>query len=205
MSTEQQPRNGPLQGARSDTPVAPSIPGPLAQPEWTRLQHTSKKGDLTLDKYAAKRIDAGALLVAKRRWHGASVRIRMTYPPDRVASVQPEFEKALWRARAIERQSRLVVGGPPSKILTEMLFSVIVYMLGVLDSVEGMPLHPPSGDNATGFTRDQRIANAVKIAEAELVRLQEFASEAELRSALKRYVLGPVSYTHLTLPTTPYV
>jgi hypothetical protein len=62
--------------------------------------------------------------------------IRMRYPGDIVAAVQPEFEAALWRARAMEQQTALLLAGRPRRVLLEMLFSVIVYLLGVLDSVD---------------------------------------------------------------------
>jgi hypothetical protein len=44
-----------------------------------------------------------AVLEAKGKGPLRNLKIRMTYPPELVASEQPKFERALWRARAIER------------------------------------------------------------------------------------------------------
>ena len=101
-------------------------------------QPTPDQGFRTVDKYVAKEIDAWALLEANSKGPRRRLKIRMKYPPELVASEQPDFERALWRAKAIERQSRLVIGGKPNEVLTEMIFSVIVYLLGVLASCKSM-------------------------------------------------------------------
>jgi hypothetical protein len=125
----------------------------------SKSQPTPDPGFRTVDKYVAKRIDAWALLEAKRKGLRPALKIRMTYPPKLVASEQPKFERALWRARAIERQSRLVIGGKPGEVLTEMIFSVIVYLLGVLDSCHSMPeTNSRHNDNGTrGMTRAEHM------------------------------------------------
>ena len=91
-----------------------------------------------VDHYFPKHIQAGALHMCRRARfrRRRDFEIRMRYPGEIVAAVQPEFEAALWRARAMEQQTALLVAGRPRRVLLEMLFSVIVYLLGVLDSVE---------------------------------------------------------------------
>jgi hypothetical protein len=162
---------------------------------------TAHDGFRAVDNYVAKGIDAWALLETNSKGPGRNLRIRMKYPPDEVASESPEFERALWRAKAIERQSRLVIGGKPNEVLTEMIFSVIVYLLGVLDSCHSMSDDSARNDNGTrGMTRAERVDRGTEIAEAELARLSRFASDAELRSALKRYVQGlPIGITAVIL------
>ncbi len=145
-----------------------------------------------VDQYFAKHIQAAALHMCRRtRFHRRrDFEIRMRYPGDIVAAVQPEFEAALWRARAMEQQTALLVGGRPRRVLLEMLFSVIVYLLGVLDSVECLAAAGRGARRTQECSRLHRIEKALEIAQGELTRLQEFADQAAVRAALKHYVLG---------------
>jgi hypothetical protein len=147
-----------------------------------------------VDHYFAKHIQAGALHMCRhtRFRRRRDFEIRMRYPGDIVAAVQPEFEAALWRARAMEQQTALLVGGRPRRVLLEMLFSVIVYLLGVLDSVECLAAAGPGARKSGECSRVHRIEKALEIAQGELTRLQEFADQAAIRAALKHYVLGLV-------------
>jgi hypothetical protein len=199
MPTTQQARPGNTQGKQL---VPGGQPPKDKRQNQSNSQPTPDQDFRILDKYKAKQIDAWALLEAKGKGPLRNLKIRMTYPPELVASEQPKFERALWRARAIERQSRLVIGGKPGEVLIEMIFSVIVYLLGVLDSCNSMSEGDSPG-NANGtrrMTRAERMDKGTEIAEAELARLSRFASYAELRSALKRYVLGlPIGLTAVIL------
>jgi hypothetical protein len=118
-----------------------------------------------------------------RMKYSRDLRIRMKYSPDEVASLPTGLERELWRAKYIERQSRIAISGKPKEVLTEMLFSVIIYLLGVAAFCKAMPDDDPKA-------RAERANKGTKIAQAELARLSRFASDAELRSALKRYVQG---------------
>ncbi|MGR6964062.1 hypothetical protein ACU610_06350 [Geodermatophilus sp. URMC 61] len=104
--------------------------------------------------------------------------------------MQPEFEAALWRARAMEQQTALVVTGRPRRVLLEMLFSIIVYLLGVLDSVECLEAVGKEARETRECSRVHRIEKALQIAQSELTRLQEFADQAAIRVALRHYVFG---------------
>jgi hypothetical protein len=145
-----------------------------------------------VDHYFAKHIQAGALHMCRhtRFRRRRDFEIRMRYPGDIVAAVQPEFEAALWRARAMEQQTALLVAGRPRRVLLEMLFSVIVYLLGVLDSVECLAAAGQGARKSGECSRVHRIQKALEIAQGELTRLQEFADRAAVRAALKHYVLG---------------
>jgi hypothetical protein len=145
-----------------------------------------------VDQYFAKHIQAGALHMCRRaRFHRRrDFEIRMRYPGEIVAAVQPEFEAALWRARAMEQQTALLIAGRPRRVLLEMLFSVIVYLLGVLDSVECLAAAGQGARKTTECSRLHRIEKALEIAQDELTRLQEFADQAAVRAALKHYLTG---------------
>jgi len=161
--------------------------------EFARLLKQYQGADHEIvDQYFAKHVQAGALhMCRKARFHRRrSFEIRMRYPGEIVAAVQPEFEAALWRARAMEQQTALVVAGRPRRVLLEMLFSVIVYLLGVLDSVECLAAAGQGARKSKECSRVHRIEKALQIAQSELTRLQEFADQAAIRAALRRYVLG---------------
>jgi hypothetical protein len=146
-----------------------------------------------VDQYFAKHIHAGVLHICRRTrfQKRKDFEIRMKYPGEKVAVVQPEFEAALWRARAMEQQTALVVAGRPRRVLLEMLFSVIVYLLGVLDSLESLPADATQGRRETEEpSRVHRIEQALQTAQCELTRLQMFADQASVRSALRHYVVG---------------
>jgi hypothetical protein len=156
---------------------------------WKQYQEADHE---IVDHYFAKHIEAGALYTCRRaRFHRRrSFEIRMRCPGEIIAAVQPEFEAALWRAHAMEQQTALVVAGRPRRVLLEMLFSVIVYLLGVLDSVEGLAAAGQGARTTKQYSRVHRIEKALQIAQSELTRLQEFADQAAIRAALKRYLLG---------------
>jgi hypothetical protein len=145
-----------------------------------------------VDQYFAKHIQAGALHMCRRARfrRRRDFEIRMRYPGEIVAAVQPEFEAALWRARAMEQQTALLVAGRPRRVLLEMLFSVIVYLLGVLDSVECLAAVGQGARKTKECSRVHRIEKALEIAQSELTRLQEFADQAAIRAALRHYVFG---------------
>src|SRR3954454_25414980 len=90
----------------------------------------------------------------------------------------------------MEQQTALVVAGRPRRVLLEMLFSVIVYLLGVLDSVECLATAGQGARKTQECRRVHRIEKALQIAQSELTRLQEFADQAAIRAALRCYVLG---------------
>jgi hypothetical protein len=161
--------------------------------DFARLLEQYRGADYEIvDQYFAKHIHAGALHMrrtAPLRRRG-NYEIRMRYPGEIVAVVQPEFEAALWRARAMEQQTALVVTGRPRRVLLEMLFSVIVYLLGVLDSVECLEAVGKEARKTKECNRVRRIEKALQTAQSELTRLQEFADQAAIRAALKHYVIG---------------
>jgi hypothetical protein len=96
-------------------------------------------------------------------------------------AVQPEFEEALWRAAAMVRQAKELLDGRTRMILLRSLHSLLVYLLGVLDSLE------PVFDSEE---RKHRIQAALTCAKHELDRNQAYLDQASLAAAQKRYLLG---------------
>jgi hypothetical protein len=139
------------------------------------------------ETYFAKRIHAGALIIKP---HGPvpamtqKRKIHLRYDGLVAAAVQPEFEAAIWRTRALERQSGLILGGRSRKVLVEMLYSILVYLIGVLDATI------PTEDAPGRSDRRRRIESALGCATAELERLEAFARDAARRASLRWYLLG---------------
>jgi hypothetical protein len=138
------------------------------------------------DEFYARHLEnTGAVLIEphKGRWQlFASRKIRLRYDNVTTAGVQPAFEAALWRARALERQSGLVLGGRSRRVLVEMIFVIITYLLGVLDALQN------KGLDASAVRK--RIEAALEAVEKELERLDDFAKSAARKASLRFYLLG---------------
>lgn len=140
------------------------------------------------DKYYAKHIHAGAVIV-KPPGLVASVsqrrKINLKYDGLDATAVQPEFEAAIWRARALERESGLILGGRSRKVLVEMLYTILVYLLSVLDAIKA---EDPQGRAKPD--RRRRVESALRSANRELDRLEGFAKDASRKASLRWYLLG---------------
>jgi hypothetical protein len=155
-----------------------------------RKQFQQHRGALQ-EIYFAKQIHAGAGVLRPNGWFARLVQQRslcVRYDGSATACVQPEFETAIWRARRMERKSLLLLGGRSRRVLLEMIYSIIVYLLSVLDATV-----PPQGtepDEAARQERNDRVDSAIKSARAELTRLDRFVDEAAKRASLRDYLLG---------------
>jgi len=155
-----------------------------------RKEFQDHRGTLQ-ELYFAKQIHAGAGVLRPRSRFGRFVQRRslcVRYDGSATACVQPEFETAIWRARRMERKSLLLLGGRSRRVLLEMIYSIIVYMLSVLDATE--PVNGKKPDGAARRERNLRVDSAIKSARAELTRLDRFVEEAAKRASLRDYLLG---------------
>ncbi|WP_156391170.1 MULTISPECIES: hypothetical protein [unclassified Nocardioides] len=153
-------------------------------------QFQEHRGSLQ-ELYFAKRIHAGAGVLRPNSWFGRLVQRRslcVRYDGTATACVQPEFETAIWRARRMERKSLLLLGGRSRRVLLEMIYSIIVYLLSVLDATE--PTNGKALDDTARRERNERVASAIASARAELTRLDRFVDEAAKRASLRDYLLG---------------
>jgi hypothetical protein len=162
------------------------------RPNYDELRKRFQKENGRLrDTYFARNIHAGAVIVEPKGL-GARVtqlrRIRIRYDGLDAVNVQPEFEAAIWRCRAMERQSGLILGGRSRKVLVEMLFAILVYLLGVLDAT-GSPAHQRR-DPLPASERRKRVDAALKSAGTELNRLDAFTRDAARKASLRWYLLG---------------
>lgn len=139
------------------------------------------------DEFYARHIDGtGAVLIQPPGFMNSVRgvrRIRLRYDSVLTAGVQPAFEAALWRARALERESGLVLGGRSRQVLVEMIFVIVTYLLGVLDALK------PTGDLDSPVVR-KRIEAALAAVTKELERLDGFAKSAARKASLRFYLLG---------------
>jgi hypothetical protein len=124
--------------------------------------------------------------------------IKVRYPADLVAALQPEFEETLWRATALSREGNQLLSGRRATILASMLQSVIVCLLGVLDSQhqllsdgEGKPPGPPP----------KRIERSLTTAGKELDRIARYLHRSAQCVAQKYYLQGMA----LSLPFLPLI
>jgi hypothetical protein len=154
----------------------------------TRRAYEMENGQIR-DNYYAKHIHAGALIVKPP---GALARltqkrkINLRYDGLDATAVQPEFEAAIWRARALERQSALILGGRSRKVLVEMLYTILVYLLSVLDAAKA----EDTADPRVKLDRKRRVQSALRCAIGEVSRLEEFTEDASKKASLRWYLLG---------------
>jgi hypothetical protein len=157
----------------------------------TFLKNFQEHNGTLQDLYFGKHIHAGAgVLRPNRRFRPFTQQrsLCVRYDGSATACVQPEFETAIWRARRMERKSWLLLGGRSRRVLLEMIYSIIVYMLSVLDATQ--PENGTELDRAARNARRERVESAVKSARAELSRLDRFVDEASKRASLRDYLLG---------------
>ena len=128
------------------------------------------------EAFIAQNIDAGAVLVRvprTNRFTGKKhdqLTIHIRYPPEQVALVTPEFEETLWRCGALARRSRQLLRSTNARMVLRLMYSLIVYLLSVLDSQQGAPEQ----------LRKHRIAMALATAREHL----DAAQEQHVRSAI---------------------
>ena len=140
-----------------------------------RQAYEERNGEIE-ESFIAQNIDAGALLVRVPRKGGLirkkkdQLTIHLRYPPDAVALVAPEFEETLWRCSALGRRSRQLLRSTNAQMVLRLMYSLIVYLLSVLDSQQGAP----------ESLRKARIAGALATAREHL----DSAQEQHIRSAI---------------------
>lgn len=162
-------------------------------------------GVTIIDHFFGSRVRSAALLTS-------DARVRIRYPPELVAAVQPEFEEAVWRTTALAQRSRtLLASGSTANeraklILAEGQHSITVYLLGVLDSLSvGSPAVNGNGRPRSAGVRLvrrrngsfepapgslDRIHRAIEAANRELDRLDDYTRLVADRAALKHYLFG---------------
>ncbi|MGH4018042.1 MAG: hypothetical protein ACRDT0_02120 [Pseudonocardiaceae bacterium] len=127
--------------------------------------------------YFAKKMHAGAVLLEVADGY----KIRLAYDGAKSAMAPPSFEEVLWRTLCEERQSSVLLTGRPKDVVVQTVYSVVVYLLNVLDSL-------PT-DESTDAGRE-RLDAAVASASRELDRLHNFVRDASGRASLQSYLFG---------------
>lgn len=146
-----------------------------------------KQHGLIKDEFYARHLQGTGAILLQPRGVMAKIRglrkIRLRYDSVTTAGVQPAFEAALWRARALERESGLVLGGRSRKALVEMIYVIITYLLGVLDALQ-------SARDSNFPAVPERMETALGAARKELERLDGFAKSAARKASLRFYLFG---------------
>jgi hypothetical protein len=122
------------------------------------------------ESFVAQNIDAGAVLIRTKTAAGDVLTVHVRYPPESVALVAPEFEETLWRCSALARKSKQLLRSTNARMVLRLMYSLIVYLLSVLDSQQGAP----------EAERTQRIEKALATAQEQL----DLAQAQYIRSAI---------------------
>ena len=122
------------------------------------------------ESFVAQNIDAGAVLLRTKTPAGDALTVHVRYPPENVALVAPEFEETLWRCSALARKSKQLLRSTNARMVLRLMYSLIVYLLSVLDSQQGAP----------EADRMKRIERALATAQEQL----DLAQAQYIRSAI---------------------
>ena len=136
-----------------------------------RLTDSYRKSHGAIEEsFVAQNIDAGAFLLRTKTPAGDVLTVHVRYPPESVALVAPEFEETLWRCSALARKSTQLLRSTNARMVLRLMYSLIVYLLSVLDSQQGAP----------EADRTQRIEKALATAQEQL----DVAQAQYIRSAI---------------------
>jgi hypothetical protein len=150
-----------------------------------------------IDSYFSRRIPAAAVLTENDEIH-------IKYPADVVASLTPKFEHSIWSCISLSREAKEVLEGKHLRTVLNVLHSLIVYLLTVLDSqacrnISNARIDDASAENnrvddeALEFQgSDERIQAALSTANMELERARMHIDNFATREAGKFYLLGMV-------------
>jgi hypothetical protein len=165
--------------------------GPTASADYDDIRSRYEKAHGGIaDLYIAKNIEgAGAVLTGLNE-------VKVRYPADQVAALQPEFEEALWRATAMSREGNQLLSGRQANILAAMIQSVVVYLLGVLDSQHRSL---PAGDSQATASSPERIEKSLNAVRQELDRIRIYLRRSAQATAQRFYLQGML----LGVPTLP--
>jgi hypothetical protein len=148
-----------------------------------------------VDSYFSRRIPAAAILTENDEIH-------IKYPPEVIASLTPEFEHSIWSCISLSREAKEVLQGKHLRTVINVLHSLVVYLLTVLDSqacrtISNARVADASaeknlvGDEALKFQgSDERIQAALSTANTELERARNHIDSFATREAGKFYLLG---------------
>jgi hypothetical protein len=148
------------------------------------------------ESFVAQDIEAGALLLqekSKREKEGGwrpwrrrrgrpAFTIHVRYPAERVALVTPVFEETLWRCSSLARRSKQLLRSTNARMVLRLMYSLIVYLLSVLDSQQGAP----EGE------RKKRIERALATAQEHLDGAQEQYMRSAIWGAQLAYCQGMI-------------
>jgi hypothetical protein len=141
-----------------------------------RESYAREHGNI-VEQYFARRTASGALLIEeRRRWSlRRSYRIDMAYQSN---AADPALDELIRDIRVEERESAIVLRGHPQRLVAQSAYALVVFLLNVLDAVEGKAA---SADRLDGVRRSAR---------REIQRLDMMTRKAARRGALLHYLTG---------------
>jgi hypothetical protein len=143
--------------------------------------YTKTYGEIE-ESFVAQNIDAGAVLIRRKGKGEDALAIHVRYPPEHVALVTPEFEETLWRCSALARKARQLLRSTNARMVLRLMYSLIVYLLSVLDSQQGAP----EGE------RKKRIERAMATAREHLDGAQQQYMRSAIWGAQLAYCQGMI-------------
>jgi hypothetical protein len=159
---------------------------------WTTVlkEFEDENGPIS-DSYITSKLDSGAILLKRGHasrlpWRGRRRHLLVRLDRSDNSPYEPQFDqvmwRALWTARRTERESDYLLPRRSRKVFADMLYSVVVYLLGTLDMV--------ARRNAKSSNAVKVLQKAASSAKQELDELERYAERAAIRTAIRYYLLG---------------
>jgi hypothetical protein len=122
-----------------------------------------------------------------------------------VAAEIAEFEEAIWNAvwtaRSTERGSDRMLPRACRKVVADLLFTVLVMLVGTLDAVAER-----CGQSAPSHADKQLLQSAGVSANDKLGHVDEYVERSELQTAVRYYLLGlPLGIVPLAAVLIPFI
>lgn len=125
------------------------------------------------ESYFCQNLPGGALLTKRKteksRWRRTDdqYRIHIRYPTASVVTVTPGFAQVLWRCVALSKRATQLLRTQNSIAIHKSMYSVVVYLLSVLDTVQSeAPPPSPDADTEAGIEDTKRERIKIAIADA---------------------------------------
>jgi hypothetical protein len=150
--------------------------------ELRRTFEEEQAGEVT-EYFFGQHTNTCAALVRQAKEGHAHLSIKLAYE---VGRTPPAFDEMIRSLRSEERQARVVLNARECEIVTQEVYTTIVYLLNVLDVVGGQLER--SAEEQDRFT--DQINTAVESARRELVEVRQFVARSARNSALRWYLIG---------------
>jgi len=162
-----------------------------------RDEFEKENGGKIVDSYFTPELNACAVLVGKttrfkfRERRKLLVRLAERDISGQVPAFDVQLWRAIWMARRTERDSDYLLSRGPRMVVADMLYNIVVFLLGALDAAAPKPgeVCTSRGTNSTRTTQES-LTGTASVAKRELDELCKYVEREGISTAVRLYLLG---------------